>query len=597
MQIIPNYIAIGKMFEQNFLFEVPKYQRYYAWEDEQIKDYIKDIDNLIYDETLEHFLGGIVCVSKVVTGSTRQQKELIDGQQRITTTILLISNIIKKYTELSATPDLSEDDKKLISTRIEKLTTKYLIYNDEINRTPIKVYKLVLSLADKQFFESIIKNQPTDPSRDSHRKILSAAKLLNDFLSKKIDICPTISDKIDILDNIEKVIQSRLTVIFMDCDSRTSAYKLFQVLNDRGSGLNEGDLLKSKTLEALLDFSNEQEQAETYWDEILKEEPSKVESFLRTYYASHCGKRAGRTSLYDDFLSKFFPKLSNGEFPSNQDEATLLLNSIYDIYHEAELYRKITTGIWPFAQSNAITDWDRNRLSVLVKFLSYDITLPLLLSATKLSEKKFAELVHKLEKFMFRYKTICGNSHQVLSELYNSEAKKIRDNPSVYSFATLFTELRTLLAEKSNNELFSVRLKNLKYSLSGGNKTLRYFFSTLCDYYRWYSTGANGNPNPDGELIINYDNVTVEHIDSQNPAHPNVIPESDTHNLFNLSILSQDDNNRRVKNKPFVDKKDIYNSSQYKINQKLVSYDNWSIENANDWQDYITEFACIIFTI
>jgi len=37
---IPNYIAIGKMFEQNFLFEVPKYQRYYAWEDEQIKDYI-----------------------------------------------------------------------------------------------------------------------------------------------------------------------------------------------------------------------------------------------------------------------------------------------------------------------------------------------------------------------------------------------------------------------------------------------------------------------------------------------------------------------------------------------------------------------------
>lgn len=91
----------------------------------------------------------------------------------------------------------------------------------------------------------------------------------------------------------------------MDCDSRDSAYRLFQVLNDRGTGLNEGDLLKSKTLEALETFPEEQEQVQKCWDEILEAEPSKVESFLRTYYASCCGKRAGRASLYDDFLKEF----------------------------------------------------------------------------------------------------------------------------------------------------------------------------------------------------------------------------------------------------------------------------------------------------
>ena len=47
MTITPTYIAIGRMFEQNFLFEVPKYQRYYAWEPEQVYDFIKDLDGIL----------------------------------------------------------------------------------------------------------------------------------------------------------------------------------------------------------------------------------------------------------------------------------------------------------------------------------------------------------------------------------------------------------------------------------------------------------------------------------------------------------------------------------------------------------------------
>lgn len=40
--IDPSYTTIGMLFEKNFLFEVPKYQRYYSWEDEQVDDFIKD---------------------------------------------------------------------------------------------------------------------------------------------------------------------------------------------------------------------------------------------------------------------------------------------------------------------------------------------------------------------------------------------------------------------------------------------------------------------------------------------------------------------------------------------------------------------------
>lgn len=58
MDITPSYVSIGKLFEQNILFEIPKYQRYYAWEDEQVDDFIDDISALIGIER-DHFLVGL----------------------------------------------------------------------------------------------------------------------------------------------------------------------------------------------------------------------------------------------------------------------------------------------------------------------------------------------------------------------------------------------------------------------------------------------------------------------------------------------------------------------------------------------------------
>ena len=597
MVISPIYITIGRMFEQNFLFEVPKYQRYYAWESEQVSDFIKDLDGILADSEKDHFFGGIVCVSKKVDGSTRQQKELIDGQQRLTTSILLIISIIRKYEELLSSGTLSKDDVEIIKSRIAKLEEKYINYNDEINRKPLTVHKLVLSLADKDFFEGILNNRVVTPTRDSHDKIKKANQLLGNFVKEKLDQCAVDTEKIDMLAKIEHALQSNCTVIFMDCDSRDSAYKLFQVLNDRGAGLNEGDLLKSKTLEVLEHFPEEQEQVQKCWDEILEEEPSKVESFLRTYYASCCGKRAGRASLYDDFLAAFFPGPFDGVLPQSKDEANGLLTKVQDLLAEIRIYRKITAGEWPYPEEQSVTGWNRNRLQVLVTFLSYDITLPLLLAATKLKQKKYADLVHMLEKFMFRYKTICNNPHQVLSELYNKEAKKIRHDPQNYSLSGLSSTLKKMLEEKANDERFKVGLKDLTYQPSGGNKSLRYFFSTLCDYNRWHEEGENGKPYANKEHIINYDNVTIEHIDSQHAQGGNTLPQDSINKLKNLTILSREDNGSRVGNKPFAEKKETYEKSCYKINQNLAKHDTWQLPDADDWENYLITFGCKIFVV
>ncbi|WP_369009927.1 DUF262 domain-containing protein, partial [Escherichia coli] len=40
------------MFQQNFIFRVPKYQRYYAWGDEQIEDFLKDLEVCLAKRTI-----------------------------------------------------------------------------------------------------------------------------------------------------------------------------------------------------------------------------------------------------------------------------------------------------------------------------------------------------------------------------------------------------------------------------------------------------------------------------------------------------------------------------------------------------------------
>lgn len=601
MVITPSHVTIGRLFEQNLLFEVPKYQRYYAWDEDQVRDYIKDIknirDNSSRGRQIEHFFGGIVCVSKTVEGSTRQQKELIDGQQRITTTMLLIHNIVTAYKQLETSRSLDAVDRQTVTARIKKLNEKYFEYQDEVNRRPQTVSKLVLSAADEDYYSGLIHGLTVTAERDSHKRIKKASDLLKEYVKSELNACSSDSEKMDVLAEIEQIVQMSCTVIFMDCDSRESAYKLFQVLNDRGAGLTEGDLLKSRTLEALEHYPTQQQRALSDWDDILQDEPKQVEYFLRTYYASHCGKRAGRASLYDDFLEKFFPLLVQEADLHEIPDATNVVETVGEILFELKQYRRINAGEWPFAISDPVTPWDANRLQVLVKYLSYDITMPYLLAAVKLGSAKFSEIVQKLEKFMFRYKTICGNGHQNISDIYMEEAKLIREDPAAYDPRSLYRKLRAVLDEKANDAIFTTRIANLRYATTGGNKVLRYFLSTLSEYYVWYERGQQGKPYPQKDFIINYENVTVDHIYAQNSVEQNPGFDDNTlHKICNLTILTRRENEQIVRNKPFAEKKPIYADS-FALNRELNCFEQWNPENANAWESFLTEMATKIYVV
>ena len=596
MNINPSYESIGSIFEKNILLEVPKYQRYYAWDDEQIDDFIKDIKNAYNHrragKNIQHFFGGIVAVKKTVPGSTRQQRELIDGQQRITTAILLIVSVIKKLETL-----INNENKASIEYFTNQLRSRYLIYPDRINRIPMPVPKLVLSNADDQYFEDIINSRPLHETRDSHRKLKKAYQKLLKLVNEVVDNIPNIDDKLDALSDFDNVINTDCTIIFIDADTRESAFKLFQVLNDRGAGLTEGDLLKSKTLEVLEShFLVKQEALQNYWDNILSDEPKQVEAFLRYYFASVCGYRVGRTTMYDEYLSNFFPKLVDNDELTEETDAIQLCDTVFSLLDEMKKYKKIVNGEWPYQIAQPITEWERKRLFVLVNYLNFDIVYPLLMAATYLTQKKFFEIVYMLEKFMFRYKSVCNFGHQKLSEIFMNESVKIRSNPSEYRTSSLRGQLRDILRNECNDDIFKANLAGLRYRQTGGNKTLKYFFSMLECHLDWYNSGAAGRPRPQTNSIVAYENITIEHISSQTPETPQLYSGEDVHKLNNLTILTPKENDD-VGNKIYTDKKATYLDSCYKINGYFEEVDEWTLSESADWLKYIADFACKVFTI
>jgi len=591
--IEPSYTTIGMIFEKNFLFQVPKYQRYYSWEDEQVEDFIKDIQKVYSQRNLEHFFGGIVVVEKPIPGSNRQQRELIDGQQRITTTVLLIIALIRKYEKI-----IDTDNEELILKRIDKLKTKYLWYDDEINRKPERVAKLILSNADKEYFENIVGNHSLTEKRDSHKRMKRAYKKIEKFVDSIVEKQSNNDEKIDALGSIEDIIQNNCTIIFIDAKTRESAYKLFQVLNDRGAGLTEGDLLKSKTLESLeTHFKVKQNAIEKAWDEILQYEPKLIEHFLRYYYASVCGYRVGRTTLYDEFLSRFFPDVAEKDSLTEESEANKVVETVNEILEEIKIYRKLICGVWPYKPAQPITDWQRKRLDILVNYLGFDIVFPILLAGAKLKEKKFSDLVHMLEKFMFRYKSICNMNHQKMSDLFMSEAVKIRQDPDKYRLTEFKKVLQLYIKEDCTDKVFSAGLSNIKYKPNGNNRQLKYLFSVLNEHAEWYESGAHGTPVPNTGTISNFDNISIEHICAQslNKGSSNFSGEK-VHNFYNLTLLTLEEN-ERADNKTYPDKKDIYCNSNFVLNRYFEKVDKWEKEDSDLWEKHLIDMAIKIFVI
>ncbi len=202
--------TIQGLFDGRKIFNIPKYQRAYAWEEKQLKDFVEDIEN--QNPNKSYFFGTILLQSKGKRNGF-DMIDIVDGQQRITTLIIFMKLLLAKADRDVA---MQEDT--------------YIRYH---NRDKLCVLEI-----DDDFFKSYILQD--NLSNESHVHTPSQRRLLEakNFLRQWIEASPNkVHEFIDTIENME--------VLTYSVEDNAEAALIFETTNDRGKSLTSLEKTKS----------------------------------------------------------------------------------------------------------------------------------------------------------------------------------------------------------------------------------------------------------------------------------------------------------------------------------------------------------------
>ncbi|AXE65289.1 hypothetical protein BBF93_14495 [Hyphomonas sp. CACIAM 19H1] len=606
MHINPAQVSIGEMLSNRGTFEVPKYQRNYAWDESQIASFLKDLELCRgarladSDKPRHHFFGGIVTASATATGSTRPNNELIDGQQRLATFMMLMVQVKQTMLRLAHDAQTGGDQElhDFLVAKAKLIADRYETFSDSINMRIVQVPRVQLSAPDQPFFDAMLRGATPPPQRRSHELLASGFAAIGQHLATIVGSLGDVAARTAALETIVQVVEMDWTVIHMAATQRKDAYMLFQVLNDRGRSLTEGELLRASTLEAIEPVApaHVMEAVEQGWDAILSGRNHDVRMGLQWVHASQVGEWPGRSTLLADLTRNLFPPLASEE-PLTRVQADEVAASVASVQRDFKILDEILAGEWPVTAHAAIRAWDRDRLRLLVVHLRQVDCLPLLIAASLLPPQHFSEIVQVLERFCFRYSIAVDGPPLEAIAIYDRHAVDIRRDPAAYRPGGLVQELRELIERLAPDEVFRPRLEALHYTRSESRKPLKYYLMTLEHFARWFDDGAQGRPTcRDNTRVLDFENSTIEHIYPENAAEPDPLLEPYLDTLGNLTILGPEDNDA-AGHKSFADKRRYFEASQNTLNRQVAAEANWTADAVRQRQERLVQMGLSVFRL
>lgn len=215
-------------------FLIPDYQRPYAWEEDKCKTLWDDVFTFAFpdndcdkfDENEEYYLGPIVTFK-----NESGKMEVIDGQQRLTTLMLLLRAFYDGFA--------NANDKKSVSTRkrIEKCIWKTDEY-DEPNLDILKIDSDVATDEDKEEFLSILKTGQCGKEQKS--RYAKNFRFFKDEIEKLLHNFPTFYAL------MPNRILNNCILLPIEAESQNTALRIFSTLNDRGLPLSDADIFKAQ---------------------------------------------------------------------------------------------------------------------------------------------------------------------------------------------------------------------------------------------------------------------------------------------------------------------------------------------------------------
>ncbi|MDE0012977.1 MAG: DUF262 domain-containing HNH endonuclease family protein [Candidatus Poribacteria bacterium] len=484
---------ISELFDGRKIFNIPKYQRAYAWEEQQLKDFVEDIENQKPDRS--YFFGTILFQAQ-----SRQEGfeiiDIVDGQQRITTLIIFMKLLLAERKEAGKDVTMLED-------------TYIQIYNR---------YKLRVLDIDNDFFTSYIL-QDNDPD-DSQVHIPSQKRLLEakDFLGRSLKTRP---DKIE--EFIEKI--EHMKVLTYSVEDKAEATLIFETTNDRGKSLTSLEKTKSFLMHKTYIVSN---NPETDLDTLQ----NRFSEIYRNY--EEIESRVDEDSILQYHFIAFEEWRNKSEYQQSVQMIKQKVNKLVNAEDRTEVWRFIDRYSRKLKESfEIVKTLFTSRESYLLDIFALSrpaAFYPLLIKAYKLGnsdeEQDFKRVAQLVEIIGFRFGITKSRSDKGVSQLYRL-AREFNGN-----FKQLIRELQEFVDSYCGDFEFERSLCQPRFHEVVDGNDQRYLFWKYENYLR----EIGGYPDMSYDEFTNAkprSKFSMEHIIPQNPKESKVVIDN--------SILSTTD--------------------------------------------------------
>lgn len=418
------------------IYSIPRNQRKYVWDIDNWKNLLEDLD-FLKGSTKNHFLGSIVLNTLPnLNNDDLEYYEIIDGQQRITTIVLILIVIAQIFRERKEEA-LFQGLLPYIQTTNINNKTSCILYTDGHSC----IMNLVNTVANKSVqntFQSLITNCITNKNKDS--KIEKCLKFYYENLSYR---------------STEEVVIFRNALISANYvnikATKEDAYTVFEILNARGIDLEDYELLKNYILRYTVPENNVDVARQEWKEEIENRLGKNINNFLKHYIAHKYGV-AGVTkprAVYDEIKKR----TSIGD-----------VNSLFsDLKLKAKYYQRIVC-------EGDMEEGQNTDIDIVLRFMQSNRSLlfrPIYLSLLhqaeldNISEEMLTKVFKCIQFFFVCYNLISQETSNKISEGIQKYASLIENKFNLENLNRFLTHLKDRMP---NKEEFKDSFKLMGYS-------------------------------------------------------------------------------------------------------------------------------------
>jgi Protein of unknown function DUF262/Protein of unknown function (DUF1524) len=558
-------VGLGQ-FIKEARFTVPSHQRDYSWKQEYIDQFVADITRSMNEKESIYFCGLMVFVQSEATSTTFR---VLDGQQRLATTIMLlgaIRNWLGRYSEFA---------------QLKQQIDEHFLGEVALGETEISP-KLVLNSANNDLFRKIvISSVPIADVRsklkglrksDRNRALLEAVLFLHnktdDIAKKCVDPGAARTYFVDLI----KFITQTVRIVRLIVTGDDAAYTIFEVLNDRGMELAPLDLVKNYLFSKVERSAPHQlREMEDRWTEMMTIiSDKKADSFFRAFWTSRHGVPEG--------ARLFAP------FKRSYDTTEKAYQASISLREAAEHFRAVSDHNDPVWASHTEKSREFVRgISIVGSTQFYPLIMAALALPNTFDSDEMERLLKLIEVLAVRHSLIRRGRPGRIESLGGITARQVSEG-AINSTRQVFDRMKELYTDDDQFKSDFISIDSMEA------KKVNFLLRRLERQAQLQKNNIHWR-----EVVA--DAVTVEHILPKSPSDDwrdtlEKFPDFKNRcvgKLGNLCLLS--DANKALANRGFAEKKAVYATSKQELTSSISSYNEWTPDEVENRQLRLANLA------